>query len=86
MQDFVERNQDVAFDVLTALGESRTPVAVSPRSTELASGAAATAKELLEEIAEARAVEMELRTVPGAPADSTLRRRCLPSRTVPIRA
>ena len=86
LQDFVKRHQDVALDVLATLGEWRAARGILLRSAETAEWATATAEELLEEIAETGAIEMEFRTLFGAAAESTLRLRCLPFRMVPIRS
>ncbi len=59
--------------------------ALLPRTVETPGGTAATAKELLEEIAEARALEVEFRALSGTSFKSTLRLRRLPSRMVPAR-
>ena len=62
VQDFVERHQNVRLDVLATLGEVPVARTVLPPLAGIA-GAIATAKELLEEVAEAGAAEMEFRTV-----------------------
>jgi len=84
MQDFVERHQDVALDILASLDERLTSCAIPPCSAETAGWTTATAEELLEEVAEARALEMELRSVCVTSTESALRRRLLPFRMVPV--
>jgi hypothetical protein len=83
-QDFVQRHQDVALDVLAGLGESFAFPAGPSRSTETGGRTPATPEELLEEIAEARAVEMEFRTVFRTSSVSTLRLGWLPFRVIPV--
>ena len=89
MQNFVKGHQDVAFDILAALENSLIPEPGAPRPTKTAGRAAATAKELLEEITEPRAIEMEFRTPfrsTTTSAITALRRRGLSFWMVPVRA
>jgi hypothetical protein len=86
VQDFVERHQNVALNVLSALGERRSIHAISPRAVETTAWTTPARKELLEEITEARAVEMVFGTVCGTPAESVLRLRCLSFGMIPIRS
>src|SRR5271168_5158665 len=74
MHDFIQGHQDVTLDVLAMLGEVSSPAIASclPETTRLT---AATAKELLEEIAEPGAVKMKFGTVPRPPGKATLRLR-----------
>ena len=84
VQDFVQRHQDVALDILAALGECLASHAIPPCSAETTGWTTATAEELLEEIAEARAIEMEFRSIFVTSTESALRRCRLPFRMVPV--
>ena len=86
MQDFVQRHQEVAFDILAALCKIFAFRARIPRPAKPAGGTTATAEELLEEIAETRAVEMEFGTFIRAAAESVRPLSRLPFGMVPIRA
>ena len=68
------------------MGEGRAARAVLPLLAGTTTRAIATAKELLEKIAEARAIEMEFRTIFGTSAESTLRLRGLAFRMLPVRS
>ncbi len=63
VQGFVQRHQNVTLDVLAALGECLAFFAVFTRSAEATEWTTATAEELLEEITETCAIEMEFSTL-----------------------
>ena len=89
MQDFVKRHQNVALDVLALFRGGLPPSVALPALSEVASRATATAEELLKEIAEARAIEMEFGPLFGPTSESTgatTLLRGLPFRMVPVRA
>ena len=81
---FVQRHQDVALDILAALGDGPSSRAIPPCLAETTGWTTATAEELLEEIAEARAIEMEFRSLCVTSTKSGLRRCRLPFRMVPV--
>ena len=66
------------------LGDGLASHAIPPCSAETTGGTTAIAEELLEEIAEARAIEMEFRSLFVTATESGLRRRRLPFRMVPV--
>jgi hypothetical protein len=70
VQGFAQRHQDGALDILAPLGEGAASPPLTLPLAERAGAPAASAEELLEEIAEPRAVEMEFGALPGAAARS----------------
>ena len=86
MHDFVQRHQDVGLDILAAMGDCLALHTRPLCSAKPTGCTTVTAEELLEEIAEAGAVEMEFGTRFSTSAESPCLLRLLPVGIVPVRS
>lgn len=84
VQHFIERHQNVAFDILAALREDLAVHSVAPTSSRSTARTIPSAEILLEEIAETGSAEMELSAVVCSSRRSAWRGLRLPPRLIPI--